>query len=140
MPTLLEEDASQEGWMEAMQPMRNISDGISAADSVPGIASAVPLGADARDAQEPGPSAEGDMEIGVPDFFLGTSFAVDEILLGMNVLTAKVKALKEGNTNKASVTQKLQAESVAKTAGQIQLLADMLARVTIAHINRKPRG
>lgn len=83
------------------------------------------------------------MEVGEhthPDFFLGTSFAVDEILLGLNVLTAKAKALKEGNEHKAAVTQKLQAEAVSKIAGQIQLLADMLARVTIAHVNRRPRA
>jgi uncharacterized protein YecA (UPF0149 family) len=76
----------------------------------------------------------------LPDFYLGTSFAVDEIALGLNVLMTKVRTLKEGNANKAAVTQKMAAEEVAKLASQIQLLADMLARVTIAHINRRPRA
>ena len=74
-----------------------------------------------------------------PNFYQGTSFLVDEILLGMNVLTAKVRNLKQGNTSGSAVQQKLAAEDIAKISGQIQSMAQTIARVTISHINRKPR-
>jgi hypothetical protein len=74
-----------------------------------------------------------------PDFFTGTSFAVDEILLGMSVLQAKVRNLKQGNDTGSAVQQKLAAEDISKVAGQIQSLADVITRVTITHLNRRPR-
>lgn len=74
-----------------------------------------------------------------PSFFSGTSFAVEEIILGMNVLQAKIRNLKQGNTTGSAVQQKLAAEDVSKISGQIKMMADMIARVTIAHINRRRR-
>lgn len=74
------------------------------------------------------------------DFFQGTSFAVNEIELGLKVLGAKVRDLKRGNESGRAVDQKLAAEAIAKTAGQIQVLGDLLARVSISHINRRPRA
>lgn len=74
-----------------------------------------------------------------PDFFTGTSFLVDEILLGMNVLQTKVRGLKQGNVARSAVQQKLQAEEVSKIAGQIGSMADTITRVTISHLNRRPR-
>lgn len=73
------------------------------------------------------------------DFFQGTSFAVGEIELGLKVLAAKVRDLKQGNAAGSAVQQKLSAEAIAKTAGQIQVLGELLARVSISHINRRPR-
>lgn len=73
------------------------------------------------------------------DFFQGTSFAVNEIELGLKVLSAKVRDLKQGNAAGAAVQQKLASEAIAKTAGQIQMLGELLARVSINHINRRPR-
>lgn len=75
-----------------------------------------------------------------PDFFTGTSFAVNEIELGLKVLAAKVRDLKRGNETGRAVDQKLASEAIAKTAGQIQVLGDLLARVSISHINRRPRA
>lgn len=72
-----------------------------------------------------------------PTFYTGTWFLVDEIDLGLSVLTAKVRALKEGNHHRAAVTQKLAAEEISKVAGQIKSMADTLTRVTIEHVNRK---
>lgn len=72
-----------------------------------------------------------------PPFFTGTSFLVGEIELGVSVLAAKVRALKEGNRHCAAVTQKLSAEEISKIAGQIKMMADTLSRVSIAHINRR---
>lgn len=74
-----------------------------------------------------------------PDFFYGTLFAVDEIVLGTSVLTAKVKSLKQGNQSKSVVQQKLAAEEISKVAGQIKMLADLLARISVEHANRRPR-
>lgn len=83
-------------------------------------------------AKQPAPEQE-------PDFYTGTSFAVEEILLGMNVLQAKVRNLKQGNDTGSAVQQKLAAEDVSKIAGQIKMMADTVARVTISHLNRRPR-
>lgn len=84
-------------------------------------------------AQKPDPTDE------APDFFTGTSFSVEETLLGLNVLTAKVRALKHSHTTKNCSAMKLGAEDVAKVAGQIKALSDHLAGVCIRHINRRPR-
>ncbi|MDB5584845.1 MAG: hypothetical protein JWR80_10021 [Bradyrhizobium sp.] len=84
-------------------------------------------------AQQPAPEQE-------PDFYTGTSFAVEEIVLGLSVLQAKVRALKQGNTSGSAVQQKLQSEEVSKIAGQIKMMADTITRVTIGHLNRKPRA
>lgn len=75
-----------------------------------------------------------------PNFFTGTSFAVEEIVLGMSVLNTKVRALKEGNSHQSAVTQKLAAEEISKVAGQIKMMGDMLARVSIEHLNRRSRA
>lgn len=72
-------------------------------------------------------------------FFYGAGFAVDEIELGARVLAAKVRELKQGNAVGSAVQQKLVAESISKISGEIKALADVVARVTIAHINRRPR-
>ena len=74
-----------------------------------------------------------------PDFFTGTRFACDEIDIALHILAAKVRELKRGNETGRAVDQKLAAEAIAKTAGQIQVLGDLLARVSISHINRRPR-
>ena len=74
-----------------------------------------------------------------PTFFTGTRFAVDEIELGLKVLNAKARDLKSGNDIGSAVQQKLAAEAISKIAGQLQALADTLTRVSIAHINRRPR-
>lgn len=74
-----------------------------------------------------------------PDVFLGTGFLVEEIVLGLNILNRKVRDLQQGNGAQSAVQQKLMAEDVAKVAGQIKNMADTVARVTIAHINRRPR-
>lgn len=65
---------------------------------------------------------------------------MNEIELGLRVLAAKVRDLKQGNAAGSAVQQKLASEAIAKTAGQIQVLGDLLARVSISHINRRPRA
>lgn len=84
-----------------------------------------------------------DEDLSVPDhddgFHYATGFAVEEIVLGVGVLTTKVRALKSSNAIASAVAQKFAAEDVSKIAGQIKMMADMLARVTINHLNRKPR-
>lgn len=72
-------------------------------------------------------------------FYSGTSFAVGEIELGLSVLAAKVRNLKQGNTTGSAVQQKLASEDISKVAGQIKILADTLVRVSVAHLNRRQR-
>ena len=74
-----------------------------------------------------------------PDVFFGTSFIVGELELGLAVLSRKVRDLKSGNERGSAVDQKLAAEQLAKTAGQMQCLADVVTRITLNYINRKPR-
>jgi hypothetical protein len=74
-----------------------------------------------------------------PTFFTGTGFAVEDILLGLNVLTAKARNLKQANDTGSSVQQKLAAEEVSKIAGQIKAMADTISRVTITYLNRRAR-
>jgi hypothetical protein len=73
------------------------------------------------------------------NFYTGTGFAVTEILLSMNDLQAKLANLRQGNKTGSAVQQKLAAEDISRIAGQIKTMADTIARVTIAHLNRKPR-
>lgn len=73
------------------------------------------------------------------DFYRGTSWAVGEIELGLRVLAAKTRDLKRGNETGSAVDQKLAAEQISKVASQIQILADTLVRVSVSHLNRRPR-
>ena len=81
----------------------------------------------------------GDHDDDQPSFFTGSSFAVSEIVIGMSVLSRKVRDLKEANDKGRAVDQKLMAEQISKLAGQIQVLADVITRVTCSHLARKPR-
>lgn len=73
-------------------------------------------------------------------FFTGTRFAVDEIELGLRVLTAKARDLKQGNDVGSAIQQKLAAEAISKVSSQIHALSETLVRVSISHINRRPRA
>lgn len=76
----------------------------------------------------------------LPDFFTGTRFEVDEIVLGMNVLNVKTRDLKGSSTHRQAVSLKLAADDIAKVAGQIQILAAHLATKCAQHVNRKARS
>lgn len=84
----------------------------------------------------PAPKPDTDQE---PSFFHGSGYLVDEIILGLSVLQAKVRNLKQGNATWSAVQQKLAAEDVSKVSGQITMMADTVARVTISHLNRRAR-
>ena len=76
-------------------------------------------------------------ELPAADFFTGTSFAVDEIVLGLNVLHAKVKHLKSHHAAKSTIAMKLASEDVAKISHQIEMLAHVLTDTSLRHINRR---
>lgn len=76
----------------------------------------------------------------LPDFYIGTSFAVHEVELAMRVLTAKVRALTTAHKSRHAVGVKLAAEDVMKIAHQIEMLSQTLTDVSLRHINRKPRA
>lgn len=80
-----------------------------------------------------------DPEMREPNLFVGLSYEVEETLLGLNVLVAKVRQLKHSCDTRNLPALKLDAEAVAKTAGQIKALNDHLAGVCIRHINRRSR-
>ncbi|MCS3690906.1 hypothetical protein ABIF26_006409 [Bradyrhizobium elkanii] len=75
-----------------------------------------------------------------PNFYTGTSFAVSEIVLCAADMQAKIINLAQGNKTGSAVQQKLAAEDISKIAGQIKAMADTISRVTIAHLNRRPRA
>lgn len=74
-----------------------------------------------------------------PDFFIGLPLVTDEIELGLNVLTAKVRALRLAQAGKHAVSMKIEAENIAKVSNQINMLAAQVVRTTLRHINRRPR-
>jgi hypothetical protein len=71
-----------------------------------------------------------------PDVFTGTRMLANDIELGLNVLTRKVRDLKRATT---SVDQKLAAEAIAKVSGQIQSVSETIGRITVAHLARRAR-
>lgn len=76
----------------------------------------------------------------LPDFFTGTSFAVDEVEMALRILTRKVRALTTAHAGKEVVGMKLAAEDVAKVSNQINLLAKTLVDTSVRYVNRKPRA
>lgn len=74
------------------------------------------------------------------NFFLGTSFAVDQLAIDHEGLRAQLKLLREAHSAQDAVGMKLAAEGAARILGQMQGLANVLARVSVEHINRRPRA
>jgi hypothetical protein len=64
---------------------------------------------------------------------------VEELELGLAVISRKVRDLKSGNERGSAIDQKLASEQLAKTAGQMKCLADVVTRITLNYINRRPR-
>lgn len=84
-------------------------------------------------------AAQAERHDGAPDIFIGTHYSVDEIVLGLRVLTAKVRQLKHSHETRNVAAMKLDAEGCAKVAGQIEALASHLGSVCVRYINRRPR-
>lgn len=82
---------------------------------------------------------QAETEQSVVPFYEGTRYTVDEIILGMNVATAKVRDLKGSHDARTAVALKIAADDLAKVASQISTLATHLAKVTTEHVNRRPR-
>jgi len=72
-------------------------------------------------------------------FFVGTFYSVKQIESDTGDLKIRCAALLSAHGSESAVGLKLAAEGIAKLAGQIQSLADHLAKVSIAHVNRRPR-
>jgi hypothetical protein len=73
------------------------------------------------------------------DFFCGTSFAVGELVLSYRDLEHAIRDLSNGNTKGSAVQQKLAAERITKITSQMNTLSSTLVRVSVNHLNRKPR-
>lgn len=74
-----------------------------------------------------------------PSLYDGLSLEVEQILLGYNVLTAKMRDFKGAVDFKQDVTVKLIADDLAKVTSQISIMASHVSSVVARHINRKPR-
>lgn len=74
-----------------------------------------------------------------PELYTGLALEVEQILLGYNVLTAKVRDFKGAVDFKQDVTVKLLADDLAKVSSQISIMAAHVSSVVARHINRKPR-
>lgn len=73
------------------------------------------------------------------DFFLGTSFSVDQLAIDHQCLSTHLKALRMAHADRDASGVKLAAEAAAKLAGQMQMLSAHLASVAVRHLNRRPR-
>lgn len=74
-----------------------------------------------------------------PALFTGLSFELDEIVMGMNVLNAKVRDLNGCFEHKQEVSAKVAADDIAKVSSQVSILAAHMASKIAEHVNRKPR-
>lgn len=74
-----------------------------------------------------------------PDFYTGIAISVDETLLGLSVLSAKVRSLKHSHSTRNCAATKMDAEAVAKIARQIAALNDHLASVCVGRMARRAR-
>lgn len=74
-----------------------------------------------------------------PPLYTGLALEIEQILLGYNVLTAKMRDFKGAVEFKQDVTVKILADDIAKVAGQINIMASHVSSVVAGHINRKPR-
>lgn len=73
------------------------------------------------------------------NFFIGTSFAVDQLAIDHEGLRAQLKLLRDAHSANDAVAMKLASEGAARILGQMQGLANVLARVAVEYINRRPR-
>lgn len=74
-----------------------------------------------------------------PDLFSGLRFELEEIIMGMNVLNAKVRDLNGSFDHRQTVSAKLAADDIGKVAGQVSTLAGHMSKIIVDHVNRKPR-
>jgi hypothetical protein len=74
------------------------------------------------------------------DFYTGTSFAVGELALSYRQLDSAIRDLANGNARGIAVDQKLAAERIQKITGQMNILSSTLVRVSVNHLNRRPRA
>lgn len=73
------------------------------------------------------------------NFFLGTSFAVDQLAIDNEGLRSQLKLLRDAHSANDAVGMKLAAEGAGRLLGQMQGMAGVVARVSVEHINRRPR-
>lgn len=75
----------------------------------------------------------------VVDIWTGTSLEIDELVMGANVVVAKVRAIKEAQAARAAMTVKVAADECAVICGQMQSLSAHLARVLAKHAARESK-
>ena len=74
------------------------------------------------------------------DFFTGISFAVDQLAIDHEGLRSQLALLRKAHSERDAVGVKLSAEAASRLLGQMQGLANVLARVAVEHLNRRPRA
>lgn len=75
-----------------------------------------------------------------PNFYAGTALLVDEIEDGLKIMNRKVPDLRSYHNCETSASLKSAAEEIAKVANAMNIMAEIMARTTAEHINRKPRS
>lgn len=72
-----------------------------------------------------------------PDFYVGASLEVGEIIIAMNKLVETVRDMKACFDAKQTVSVKISAEAAAKHAWAISIMTSHIARVAAEHAQRK---
>lgn len=83
--------------------------------------------------------AEAEQQDG-PSLYVGLAYEVDELVMGLNTLTTKVRDLQGCMAHRQPVAMKVALDDIARLSGQIQILAKHGASVVERHVNRRPRA
>ncbi len=71
-----------------------------------------------------------------PSLFNGIGLEVEEIILGLNVLTTKVRDLKGSFDMRQPISLKHAADDICTVGSQVSILAGHLSSVVARHVNR----
>lgn len=88
---------------------------------------------------QPSPSAQFDAAQDGPPLFTGIQFVAGELVIGGNMVNAKVRDLQTAIAERHVANTKQAADDIAKIAGQMQTLSAHLATVIARHMARNPR-
>lgn len=70
------------------------------------------------------------------NFFYAVSFEVEELVIGLNVITRKMRDLRGAFDSKQPVSLALAANDIATISGQVSILAKHLCGVTNQYVER----
>jgi hypothetical protein len=74
-----------------------------------------------------------------PELYTGLRLEMDEIALGMNVLTRHARDLRDCFDAKQTVSLVVQAAALSTVANQLSILSAHMAKIAGQHVNRRAR-